>query len=84
MEPYGAGFREPLFGLIANIDRVTYMGVDQQHVRYHDTQHDLAVIEWNGAEAAKQREKAPKKFVGKLSLNEFRGHTSVQMVVDRE
>lgn len=82
LEPYGEGFPEPMIGLIANVDSVRYMGTDQQHVKYTDSAADVSIITWNGAESAKKRSSFPKKFVGHVSLNEFRGHVSVQMITD--
>lgn len=84
LEPYGEGFPEPLLGLVANVDSVRYMGTEQQHVKYIDSSADVSIITWNGAEAAKNRTSFPKKFVGHVSLNEFRGIVSVQMITDSE
>lgn len=82
LEPFGEGFREPLFGLVANVDAVKYMGKEQNHVKYTDSNAGVSILTWGGAEAAKKRKAYPKKFVGRLSLNEFRGHVSVQMITD--
>lgn len=82
LEPFGEGFREPLVGLIANVDSVRYMGSEQQHVKYTDSAAGVSIITWGGAEAARKRSTYPKKFVGHVSLNEFNGRVSVQMITD--
>ena len=83
LEPFGEGFPEPLFGLTANIDEVRFMGQGQKHVKYTDNSQDVSIIEWGGGDKARARTKPPRKFVGRLELNEFNGHVSVQMIVDQ-
>ena len=82
LEPYGEGFREPMVGVIADVEDVFYMGSEKQHVKYKDPY--LSIITWNGGDAARARTHPPKKFVGHLSLNEFRGSVSVQLITDQE
>ena len=36
LEPYGEGFPQPLFGLVADVSDVRYMGAEKQHVKYLD------------------------------------------------
>lgn len=79
MEPYGEGFSEPLIGVTANIISTRFMGAEKQHVKYVD-ESGFAIIKWNGAERAKQMAAAPRKFVGRLAVNEYNGITSPQMV----
>ena len=79
MEPYGEGFSEPLIGVTANIISTRFMGAEKQHVKYVD-ESGFAIIKWNGAESAKQMAAAPRKFVGRLAVNEYNGITSPQMV----
>lgn len=82
LEPFGEGFRQPLFGLIAdNITGVRYMGTEEQHVRYQD-ESGLQVIQWNKGDEAKARKAPPKKFVGYPGLNVFRGNTTVQFIAE--
>lgn len=83
LEPFGEGFREPLFGLIANVDTVRYMGSEQQHVKYTDSSSGVSIITWGGAAEAKRRTSFPKKFVGHIGLNEFNGRVSVQMITQQ-
>lgn len=84
LEPYGEGWREPMIGLRANVDSVRYMGADDKHVKYTDSATGISIITWGGGEKAKVRKTMPRKFVGHLSLNEFRGHVSVQMITDQK
>lgn len=82
LEPFGEGFRQPLFGLITNnITGVRYMGAEEQHVRYQD-KSGLQIIQWNKGEQAKARKVPPKKFVGYPGLNVFRGTTTVQFIAE--
>ena len=81
LEPYGEGFREPLFGLTANCDSVRYMGAEEQHVKLLDKEHGLAIIKWGAGEEYKRKTKLPSKFVGHPSLNEWQGSVSVQFIV---
>lgn len=83
LEPFGEGFRAPLFGLIANVVDTKYMGVEQQHVKYI-TESGISVIQWNRGEAAKARRSPPRKFVGVPSLNVWRDIVSVQFICDGE
>lgn len=82
LEPYGEGFREPLFGLNATCDSVRYIGEDGQHVKLTDRAHNLSVIKWNGGDEYKAKSKLPSKFVGHPSLNEWQGKVSVQFIMD--
>ena len=81
MEPFGEGFPQPLFGVIANITGTRYMGQEEQHVKYHD-ETGLDVILWNRGEQAKARKAPPTRFVGYPSLNVFRGNTNVQFIAE--
>ena len=80
MEPYGEGFPVPCFGLIADIDKVFYMGKEEAHVKWVDSENGVSVITWNGAEAAKARTSYPKKFVGYPSLHEYNGRVDMQFM----
>jgi len=81
LEPFGEGFPQPLFGLVAKVTGTRYMGQDEQHVKYH-AETGLDVIQWNKGEEAKRRHMPPSKFVGYPSLNVFRGVTNVQFIAE--
>ena len=79
LEPYGEGFPQPLFGLVADVRDVRFMGAEKQHVKYMDST-GLSIIQWNQGEKARSRTTCPKKFVGHPQLNEWNGNISVQFV----
>lgn len=79
LEPFGEGFPVPLFGLVADIRGVRYMGTEEQHVKYQDVT-GISVIQWGAGEKAKARVAPPRKFVGYPSLNHWRDTTSVQFI----
>lgn len=79
LEPYGEGFPQPLFGLVADVRDVRFMGAEKQHVKYMDST-GLSIIQWNQGEKARSRTTRPKKFVGHPQLNEWNGNISVQFV----
>lgn len=81
LEPFGEGFSQPLFGLIAHVTGTRYMGQEEQHVKYHD-ETGMDIIQWNKGEAAKARKAPPSKFVGYPGLNVFRGETTVQFIAE--
>jgi len=78
LEPYGEGFPEPLFGLRAYPDDVRYMGKENQHVKLTCSQSNLAIIAWNMADMVRHRTSLPSRFIGKPSLNIWKGNVSVQ------
>jgi single-stranded-DNA-specific exonuclease len=84
LEPYGEGFPEPLFGLTASPNRVSYMGVEKNHVKLHCPQSGLALIGWGKAEqiqAMQARTGAlPQKFIGRPSLNVWNGVAYPQFI----
>jgi len=80
LEPFGEGFPEPVFGLIAAPDGVRYMGAESQHVKLTCSKTNLSVIEWNGAARIRGKDALPQKFVGKPSLNCWNGTVSVQFI----
>lgn len=79
LEPFGEGFPKPVFGLIADVVDMRFMGQEQQHVKYID-RNGLVIIQWEQGEQAKLRKKAPCKFVGYPQLNSWNGTVSVQFV----
>lgn len=80
LEPYGADSPEPLIGLNMPVVGTSLMGAEHQHVKYRG--RNMSVIKWRGAEEAKRRTCLPSKFVGRLSLNEFNGTVSVQLIAE--
>lgn len=79
LAPFGEGFQKPVFGLVADIVDMRFMGQEQQHVKYID-RTGLAVIQWGQGEQVKLRKKVPCKFVGYPQLNSWNGTVSVQFV----
>ena len=79
LEPSGEGFPKPVFGLVADITDVRFMGNCRQHVKYLD-RTGLSVIQWNMGDRARARRVFPRKFVGSPSLNFWNGTTSVQFI----
>lgn len=79
LAPFGEGFQKPVFGLVADIVEMRFMGQEQQHVKYID-RTGLAVIQWGRGEQAKLKKKVPCKFVGYPQLNSWNGTVSVQFV----
>lgn len=79
LEPYGEGFPQPLFGLVANVSDVRYMGAEKQHVKYLD-ETGLSIVQWNHGEEARARSRPPRKFVGHPQLNDWKGNISVQFI----
>lgn len=82
LEPYGEGFREPLFGLHATCNAVRYMGSDEQHVKLTDATNHVSIIKWGAGDEFKKKTKLPSKFVGHPSLNEWQGMVSVQFIAE--
>ena len=80
LEPYGEGFSEPVFGLKAQPDSVRFMGTENQHVKYICSKSQLAIIAWNTAEKVRGKTSLPCKFIGKPSLNVWKGNVSVQFI----
>ena len=82
LEPYGEGWRQPLFGLRFEPDDVMYMGKEKNHAKYTKKGSSLCVIKWGGTEEAQQRAIPWKrsKFVGYPDLNQFRDTVTVQFV----
>lgn len=82
LEPYGEGFPAPVFELQANPEFDRFMGTESQHIKFKDAEHSLDIIRWNGAEAWNANPVVPDKFVGKLSLNEWRGRVTPQFICE--
>lgn len=89
LKPFGQGFQEPQFGIAFSIDDVDvqFMGVDKQHVKF-TLPNGLAIIQWNGADRLHKELghlDTPFGFIvrGELSVNEFMGRETVQLIVDQ-
>lgn len=80
LEPYGEGFPEPIFGLIAHPDSVRYMGSENQHVKFGCSASGLSVIAWKMADKARKMSRFPEKFIGRPRLNMWNHTISVQFV----
>lgn len=90
--PFGQGFPEPSFSVVFAMNEVKtfYMGADKQHVKF-TLPNGLVVINWNGAKDFKV-EKIPGaealpderifSVTGKLSINEFNGRESLQIIMN--
>jgi len=81
LEPFGAGFPPPLFGLKADPTEVVYMGQQKRHVKYK-TASGLDIIQFGQGDSARQRTRFPKKFVGSPSLNIWKNTVTVQFICE--
>ncbi len=84
LEPYGEGNPQVLFGLKYDYDRKFYFGKELNHVKYLNIAHNLTVLEWQGADRERARERCNrcrKKAIGTLELNEYDGSVSPQFVI---
>lgn len=77
MEPFGENFPAPLFGVSTTGTDVRFMGKEQNHVKFI-SKENTSFIRWNYGQKARKLKKAPTKFVGAPSLNEFRGQVTLQ------
>lgn len=88
IKPFGQAFDEPAFGVEFSTENahVQFMGADKQHVKFQ-LNNGLAIIQWNGADALRKQlghKNGPFTFrvIGKLSVNEFRGNKTMQIIAD--
>lgn len=88
LRPYGEGFRQPGFRLgFSTKDVVTsFMGTEKQHVKFVFPS-GLTIIQWNAATFMREslgHKIAPFFFEakGRLSINEFRGNVTLQLIAD--
>lgn len=91
-EPFGQAFPEPTFSVVFAMNEVKtfYMGAEKQHVKF-TLPNGLVVINWNGAKDFKV-ETVPGvtplpderifSATGKLSINEFNGRESLQVIMN--
>lgn len=77
LEPFGENFYAPLFGVKTSGTRVSFMGKERQHVKYVSDMN-TSFLRWNYGEKARRRRSLPSRFIGSVSLNEFRGNVTVQ------
>lgn len=82
LEPYGEGNPAPLFGLIADVAEIRYMGAEQQHVKYLD-RSGISIIRWGKGSEVRKNPRLPQKFVGYPQLNNFRGNVQVQFISEQ-
>ena len=83
LEPHGEGNKVPLFGLKYTYDDVRFMGSEQQHVKYWNSQHNVSIIEWGGGEKERMRQahnKIRSKVVGKMNLNVYNNRVYPQFI----
>jgi len=88
LQPFGQAFPAPRVLVPFSTDDVqtTFMGTEKQHVKF--TWGDLSLIQWKAADLLRLRFGARTgPFLlgayGSLSLNTFRGRTSVQVMIDQ-
>lgn len=95
LAPFGHGFEEPVMEVCLEplglrIDRI---GSEKQHLRLV-TRSGLACLWWNSVEehyetlrevvdGASREDSGTLRFTAKVQLNEFRGETRVQVVIDQ-
>lgn len=93
--PFGQGFPEPTFTVVFAMEEVKpfYMGADKQHAKF-TLPNGLAVIDWNAADMyrladvtgfAKDEQPVDERLfsvTGKLSINEFNGRESLQLIAN--
>lgn len=84
-EPFGAKNRAPIFGLIGyTITSVKTLGQDQEHLKLTvsgPTGQFLTVLAWKQGHLQNQlHPQTPIKIAGEISLNVWKGRTSVQII----
>lgn len=84
LEPFGEGFRKPLFGLNNFCGlKVFYMGAEKQHFKI--TGNNISVIGFNLAEKyRKMHEPLRVKVIGTPSVNVFNNNVSLQFNIDND
>lgn len=89
LKPYGQAIREPDFGVHFNTKdtSVSFMGSEKQHVRFV-LPNQIEIIQWNGASPLRQQlghQNGPFNLTvrGSLSVNEFMGRTTIQIIADQ-
>lgn len=82
MAPFGEDFPKPKF-ILENIPKDnSRMGVNQQHIKFK-VLPTFEVIDWNGSEDFDDDPDSPRNCEGSLSISEFRGRRSLQMIVEK-
>ena len=89
LRPYGHLFGEPEYGVTfsTNDVNVFFMGKEKQHVKF-TLPNGLVVLQWNGAETLKKQLghlNGPFELsaIGPLSINEFNGRYTAQIIADQ-
>ena len=90
LKPFGEQFREPLFELIlpktdftSQLIKISTMGAKSNHLKL--VSPNLVAIYWNVSDKIKEKLNSEFEYisiVGKLSLNEFRGKKTVQIIIN--
>lgn len=83
--PFGNGFEFPIFKVTGiDINKVQRLGKNKAHIKI--LADDLDILSWNPSEefvdAANQASRAD--ITGTLSINEFRGKKTLQLIVSNE
>lgn len=82
LRPFGVGLPEPKISIDFNSARVYTMGDQHQHLKIILPEH-LQMIAWNQANAKDKIEQGEiSTFTGNLSVNEFNGRKSLQLIGD--
>lgn len=84
LEPFGEGFRKPMFGL-KNFkgSRCFYMGSEKQHVKI--ASNSISVLMWSQSEKFKNLgEPLTIKAIGYPSINVYKNNVSLQFIVNGE
>lgn len=82
LRPFGVGLPEPKISIKFNSARIYTMGDQHQHLKLILPEH-LQMIAWNQAQAKDRLEQGKMAtFTGNLSINEFNGRKSLQLIGD--
>ena len=83
LEPFGVGFREPIFGLVfatsKNI-KPFKMGKEKQHVRI-SLPNGLTVIGWNLADLFDEDNPREYTAIGSLQVSRYNGYENIQFII---
>lgn len=79
LEPYGEGFRPPLFELSLPEHTVRFMGNEKQHVAYVG-KDGIRAIRWRFGENERENPNETGLFYGNLDINHWNGRDSVQFI----
>lgn len=82
MKPYGEGFRPQVFVTSVNLGnmKMRRMGAERQHAKL-ELPNGLVALYWNKAESLEDRN-GTVLLSGTMSVNEFRGNKTPQLIID--